>query len=112
VLGWLWFSPSLLCQLSQTVMTPFHVVTRLTGWMAISALSSYRADSIFLSRILLVKSMGIVIQADIFYQPHQELSLLLFLEAHAQLQEGDFAHLACWKEALSQPRPFRSESPC
>lgn len=56
--------------------------------------------------------MGIVIQADIFYQPHQELSLLLFLEAHAQLQEGDFAHLACWKEALSQPRPFRSESPC
>lgn len=98
--------------MSQTVMTPFHMVTRLTGWMNISVLSSSRADSIFLSSILLVKSMGIFIQADIFYQPHQELLLLLFLEAHTQLQEGDFAHLARWKEALSQPCPFRSESPC
>lgn len=79
---------------------PFHMVIRSTGWTDICALSQSRADSIFLSSILLVKSMGIFIQADIFYQPHRELLLLLFLETGAELTpsaplwEGDFAHLA------------------
>ena len=36
---WTWLLLALFCKRSQTVMMPFHMVIRLTGWMDICALS-------------------------------------------------------------------------
>lgn len=36
---WMWLSLALFCKTSQTVMMPFRMVIRLTGWMDICALS-------------------------------------------------------------------------
>lgn len=36
---WMWLSLALFCKMSQTVMMPFHMVIRLTGWMDVCALS-------------------------------------------------------------------------